>query len=227
MADEDMRNYVTRLRNSLLDLSRRLQCSPNEDTVDYALFRLQQILRHLARLGTTFSGLYRSISAVISLLESVQFVNVDAREGACCSNGSVGRPKFVIPREQLEYMLDYNISVPDIAHALGVSKSTIKRRLREYDLTIRSQQSVLTNEELDDLVRSVQREFPNAGYRRVYSQLKSRSINVIQSRVRESMHRTDPEGVAMRWLNITPRMAYSVRGPLSLWHIDGNHKLIR
>ena len=42
------------------------------------------------------------------------------------------------------------------------------------------------------------------------------------------MQRCDPEGVANRWLNtVHPRCSYSVYGPLALWHIDGNHKLIR
>lgn len=85
-------------------------------------------------------------------------------------------------------MLNYDISVSDIAHALGVSKSTVKRRIGEYDISVRHQQSDLTDEALDKLVRGVQREFPNAGYRRVYSQLKSMSIKVTQSRVREFMH---------------------------------------
>lgn len=167
-------------------------------------------------------------TAAISLLENAYLENRRVSGNTLESTSSaVGRPKFVIPREQLVYMLDYDISVSDIAHALGVSKSTIKRRLREYGISVRCQQEVLTDAALDELVRGVQEEFPNAGYRRVYSQLKSRSIKVTQSRVRESMHRTDPEGVAMRWLSITPRTVYSVRGPLSLWHIDGNHKLIR
>ena len=43
--------------------------------------------------------------------------------------------------------------------------------------------------------------------------------------MREAMHRSDPEGTAMRWLIITPRAKYCVIG--LLWHIDGNHKLIR
>jgi predicted transcriptional regulator len=134
---------------------------------------------------------------------------------------------FKIPREQLEYMLHYDLSTGDIAEALGVSKSTIKRRLREYDISIRAAQCNMTDDELDALVRDIQSQFPNAGYRRVYSQLRSRDIKVPQSRVRESMHRTDPEGVSMRWLSITPRRVYNVSGPLALWHIDGNHKLIR
>ena len=46
-------------------------------------------------------------------------------------------------------------------------------------------------------------------------------------RVRESMQRVDPQGVAVSWLRLTPRRQYSVSGPLALWHIDVNHKLIR
>lgn len=41
------------------------------------------------------------------------------------------------------------------------------------------------------------------------------------------MQRVDPQGVAVRWLRLTPRRQYNVSGPLALWHIDGNHKLIR
>lgn len=232
MADaDDLTHFATRLRNSLFDLSRRLQCIPDAETLDSIIFRLQQISRHLVRMGSRFSEISRTIAAVTSILETVYVertrVIVDTVEGGSGSNGLVGRRKFHIPREQLQYMVDYDISVPDIAFALGVSKSTIKRRMREYGISVRAQQTALTDAALDNLVRDIQTQFPNAGYRRVYSQLKSRSINVTLSRVRESLHRTDPDGVAMRWLSVTPRTVYSVRGPLSLWHIDGNHKLIR
>ena len=221
----DTVEYEERLRHSLLDLGRRLL---NGGDVDFVMFRLQQINRHLFYLER-FSEIVQSISAVIVLLESVDESRANHNFDGCSAtpSGLVGRPKFDIPREQLEYMIDYDISISKIAIALGVSKSTIKRRIREYGISVQTQEGVLTDSELDTLVRDIQREFPNAGYRRIYSQLKSRSVKVTQSRVRESMHRTDPEGIAMRWLSITPRTTYSVRGPLSLWHIDGNHKLIR
>ena len=168
------------------------------------------------------------ISAVIVLLESVQENNGTDQvvHHTAATSDAAGRRKFDIPQEQLQYMIDHEISMSKIAQALGVSKSTIKRRVREYGISVRPR-VVLSDSGLDALVRDIQREFPNAGYRRVHSQLKSRNVKVTQSRVRESMHRTDPEGIAMRWLNITSRAAYSVSGPLSLWHIDGNHKLIR
>jgi hypothetical protein len=46
-------------------------------------------------------------------------------------------------------------------------------------------------------------------------------------RVRESQSRIDPEGSMLRRLQYLRRRYYSVRGPQHLWHVDGNHKLIR
>ena len=45
--------------------------------------------------------------------------------------------------------------------------------------------------------------------------------------VRSWLKRINPDGVALPWLQISPRRSYSVPGPLSPWHINGNHKLIR
>ena len=138
-------------------------------------------------------------------------------------SGRPGRPKF----EQLEYFLFCDLGVQDIADALSVSKSTVQRRFREFGVSVSSAMSQQTDDQLDDLVRQIKNEFPNAGYRRVDSQLRCQGIKVPQSRVREAMQRVDPEGVAQRWLALTPRCTYNVPGPLCLWHIDGNHKLIR
>lgn len=41
------------------------------------------------------------------------------------------------------------------------------------------------------------------------------------------MARIDPSGAALRSVVSIERRTYSVAGPNSLWHIDGNHKLIR
>ena len=50
---------------------------------------------------------------------------------------------------------------------------------------------------------------------------------VQQYRIRESLIRTDPVGMMNRWSLAVRRRKYQVKSPLSLWHIDGNHKLIR
>ena len=46
------------------------------------------------------------------------------------------------------------------------------------------------------------------------------------------MQRVNPEGcllssLDLKTLNVLQRRKYQVYGPLALWHIDGNHKLIR
>ena len=131
--------YSSRLRQTLLDLSRRLQSSPDENVLDFVIFRLEQICGHLARMGNRFNTTFHAILDVISLLRDLSLQNRSfPRVLEQTRSNSVGRPKFVITREQLVYMLEYDISVPNIAHVLGVSQSTIKRRLREYGISIRS-----------------------------------------------------------------------------------------
>jgi hypothetical protein len=229
-AAQERRQFIRNMRLSLLDLSRRLEHGATEDDVDYVIFRLRQITRHLLRLGGV-EGLPEEVQnnllTVTMLLNQVEDEHIRPAVQPTRHHGCRGRPRFEIPREQLEYLVSYDFSFVDIAKALGVSVSTINRRAREYGISVRERQTVITNEELDTVVLGIKAEFPNAGYRRVHSQLMVRNIKVPQLSVREAMHRCDPEGVAMRWLSITPRAQYSVHGPLSLWHIDGNHKLIR
>ncbi|KAK3733292.1 hypothetical protein QZH41_012027 [Actinostola sp. cb2023] len=228
MADDELYNQ---LRNALLDVSRQLQSYLSDELLEVTVSRLQQICRHLLLLSGTNNNLNDVIANISSVLP-----RLSACEHSLCTSGynapalltgRPGRPKFEISQEQLEYFLFYDFHVTDVAKALGVSKSTIQRRLHDYGISVSSSMSQQTNEQLDDQVRQIKNDFPNAGYRRVYSQLRRQGIKVPQSRVREAMQRVDPQGVAQRWLSLTPRCTYNVPGPLSLWHIDGNHKLIR
>ena len=57
--------------------------------------------------------------------------------------------------------------------------------------------------------------------------LRHLNIHVQQLRIRDSLHRISPASLAVRWNETIVRRVYSVRSPLALWHIDGNHKLIR
>ena len=55
----------------------------------------------------------------------------------------------------------------------------------------------------------------------------SRGLRIQQSRIREIHRAVDPEGSLMRQLTTINRRTYSVSAPRALWHIDGNHKLIK
>ena len=87
----------------------------------------------------------------------------------------------------------------------------------------------MSNENLDVIVSSIYTEFPNCGIRRMKGFLLARGIRIQWERVRASLWRVDPEGILLRsmQLNLVRRRHYSVPGPLSLWHLDGNHKIIR
>ena len=92
---------------------------------------------------------------------------------------------------------------------------------------VRSMYSSCTDDQLDMLVSDIQRQYPNAGNRQMYGFLLARGVRVQHHRVRECQRRVDPEGSFLRRLHRLYRRRYSVSGPQHLWHIDGNHKLIR
>ena len=140
-----------------------------------------------------------------------------------------GWPSFDIPEEQIELFLEYNFSLPQISEILGVSLSTVNRRLKDYGLSVTQTYSTISATELDKITQQLVSEFPNCGYRRMTGFLWARGIHVQQIRVRESMKRSDPEGVLLRSLQLTPisRRVYNVTCLLALWHLDGHHKLIR
>ena len=138
-----------------------------------------------------------------------------------------GRPRFDIRPDQLEYLLGIGFTCPRIAIMLGVSLRTIRRRMSECGFSVKSLYSTISDAELDSLVKQIQVHFPNCGYRLMHGHLLQEGHRVQHHRVRESFFRVDPEGISIRWASTVKRHTYSVSSPLALWHIDGNHKLIR
>lgn len=87
--------------------------------------------------------------------------------------------------------------------------------------------STIGDEALDIIVRDAQRSHPGIGLRMLMGHVKSKGLRIQWERLRQSLLRTDPSGVHERWRQSIRRRVYRVPGPLALWHIDGNHKLIR
>ena len=132
-----------------------------------------------------------------------------------------------MPKEQLEFFLDIHCTVQDMAAAIGVSPRTIHRRLSEYRLSVRGSYTEVSDEDLDSVVAEINHHFPRHGYRNIEGHLEHRGIRVPRRRIRASLSRIDPEGVALRWSYTIQRRTYNVRGPNCLWHIDSLHALIR
>ena len=83
----DLTDFFARLGNSLLDLSRRLQCNVSEDTLHVVSFHLQQILQYLVHFGGGLGGAQQSITdvrpfsvgVILSLVEGSAFCSLKAR----------------------------------------------------------------------------------------------------------------------------------------------------
>ena len=89
--------------------------------------------------------------------------------------------------------------------------------------------SEIPDHELDLTVDEILQSFPNCGIRRMKGFLQSKGLRLQWDRVCASMWRVDPTSLLLRTtqLNTIQRRKYAVPGTLALWHLDGNHKLIR
>ena len=142
-------------------------------------------------------------------------------------SGHVGRPRFDIPREQMIAFLENGFTGPQMANMVGVSLSTIHRRMVLFGLSVSTEYATLSDTDLHHVIAEIKTEFPTCGNKQMQGHLLSRGYRVQQTRIREALRRVDPEGSIMRRLSALNRRQYQVAAPRSLWHMDGNHKLIR
>ena len=71
-------------------------------------------------------------------------------------DGRVGRPKYLITREQLEHLRNLFFTWTKISEMLGVSVSTIQRRRREFQLPDEVERfTVISDDELDRIHQEV------------------------------------------------------------------------
>ena len=87
--------------------------------------------------------------------------------------------------------------------------------------------SDIGDDELDEIVREAANSHPNFGLRMMKEYLQSKGVRVQRKLIRYSFLRIDPTGLMQRWEMAIKRRVYNAKYPLSLWHIDGNHKLIK
>ncbi|XP_033101239.1 uncharacterized protein LOC117104496 [Anneissia japonica] len=137
-----------------------------------------------------------------------------------------GRPKLIITEEQLLFFVENGFTVKDMSKLLNVSKRTIERRLKEADISLKKKYSEITDDHLDNKIEYILLSFPNSGWKSVLAHLTADGIIVQRNRVRDSLHRVCPERRLLS-ARVTRVRRYSVTSPLSLFHMDGNHKLIR
>ena len=142
------------------------------------------------------------------------------------SSSGPGRPRYVIPSEQLSCLRSEFNSWTQIVADLGVSRQTIDNRRRELGFSLVFEgYSNIPGTDLDNLVRDELNAFPRTGETNVMAGLRQRGIYVQRWRVREAIVRVDPINRANRWGQRIVRRPYSVPHPNFLWHMDSNLKL--
>ena len=231
---ETCSNIRIELKNILESILRTLQSENlDENLVDSISYRLDWVYNTVVRYADLHIVDERFVHCIGNAKRCVEAHSAEDSQFALVERvyfaGERGRPRLQIPCENLRFLLEKNFKVAEIANIYGTSKSTIERRMKDLGLSARAMFSSLSDEQLDEIISEIQHDFPNIGCKRMTGLLRARDVNVQQSRIRQSMRRVDPEGTLLRALeiNIIHRRRYNVAGPLSLWHIDGNHKLIR
>ena len=87
--------------------------------------------------------------------------------------------------------------------------------------------SNIGDDELDRIISEIIGLSPNPGETLVQGALRHRGFLIQRRRVRASLLRVDPISRLLRRRQLIYCRCYQVRAPNSLWHVDGNYKLIR
>ena len=145
----------------------------------------------------------------------------------CPRSRGVSRPRYEISLPQLEFLCNTIwFTWSQIRGMLLVSRTTLWRRVQNLE-SFSNCYTTTSDAELGELIIEIRRGFPNAGISMMLGHLRRKNLFIQRQHVRSSLVRIDPVGRCLRWFNTIGRRVYSVRGPNSLWHIDGLHCLIR
>ncbi|KAI9523800.1 hypothetical protein NQZ68_024322 [Dissostichus eleginoides] len=194
----------------------------NGEPKDYVQFRVERCIEDLAQLDMDVDvnpAVFESLQEVARQLEILSETEAATLE----------RPSFMLPPNVIEAHLRWGHTAGDMAQVFGVCERTIRRRMTQNGIRVQDLLTLLDDNSLDETVTQILQHHPNSGYKMMVGHLNARGIRIQRQRVQESMRRVDPGGVLIRTLQLNPRRRrkYFVPAPNSLWHIDGNHKLIR
>ena len=143
-----------------------------------------------------------------------------------CSRRAGRPPSNAVEADDIKHLLDLRVPVSTVAKRLGVSRSTLYNKMKDFGIEPPKYSNV-TRADLTSRIQTIKKDHPNCGEKVVSGHLRSLDLHVQREKVREVIREVDPEGVEARRRRALKRREYSVPCPLYLWHVDGNHKLIR
>lgn len=237
-------NVINRAKSVLRGLSRQA----DSGTVDIltANRELSELIVNLERLDGSTDVSSRELKTSIRLLRVAQSRlptenSTSTDENAPAKRLEVnepipsrtqrGRPKFSVDVHRLQQLLGLGFSIQKIAKdgLMGevVHPSTLHRRLKEENISVRAKYTDIDEENLRSHITEYNFQHPNAGSEDVWAYLKSVNIYIPRERCRMLLREIDGIGTATRWSTTINRRKYSVPYANFLWHLDTHHSLKR
>ena len=224
----------------LQEIDRCRDAPLDRETAEFLLLRLSGATRHLQQVLTyvdssrqfarnevdNLRNLAREIRLIEGLFRELPVFTPSCYRAPVRHTGNVGRPAYVISREQLMLLRSYFFSWSSIARIMGVSRWTVHRRVGDLEVPASFRTySHIQDGSLQQMVQEELISMPRCGERYMQGALRRRGIWVQRWRVRDALIHLDPIGRACRWAQQIPRRPYRVPHPNFLWHIDSNLKL--
>ena len=135
------------------------------------------------------------------------------------------RPLYAIGNSQLEFLRGKHFTLVQISRLLNVSTWALRRRKDELGI-VDEPFTDISDEELRLAMEIVRNVAPNIGQSRMMGALTSQGIHVQRYRICYLLHAIVPPGTILRWNQAIFQWKYSLPRPNSLWHMDGNDKMI-
>ena len=80
---------------------------------------------------------------------------------------------------------------------------------------------------MDNTLKDIKISHPSSGEVMMQGHLLYRGIKVPRAKLRSAIHRVDHVNTISRQTSVIRRRVYSTPCPHAVWHVDGNHKMIR
>lgn len=138
-----------------------------------------------------------------------------------------GRPGVTVSSADIKNMFELGFTVAQMAKRHNISRPTVYKLLEDADIDHPARFTNIDDNQLDAIIAQIKITHPNAGETNVMGHLRARKIKVQRKRVRQSIHRVDPEGPSERSSRNFRHRVYESPCPNYVWHLDGNHKLVK
>lgn len=138
-----------------------------------------------------------------------------------------GRPNVAATALQVKNMYELGFTVSQMASHYHISRPTVYKLLAGAGIQYSTRYNSISDSELDSIITEIKRTHPNEGEVNIMGHLRARKLHVQRMRVRGSIHRVDPQGPSVRSSRTFRHRVYETPCPNYVWHMDGNHKLVK